>query len=255
MKKKMNTIYHYTDINGFFNIMQSKTLWLSDAKSLNDSHETKWALGQLYKVLSKRINDNNKEKLERFWIEANLNYKLPYICSFSKNGDLLSQWRGYADDAQGVAIGFNWNEHWHSPHEMRLEEVIYDQEKQDKFLHMLLNGVENGEVVGSSISLFNPIYKNPAFIEEDEVRLIYTPNIYFNQHNNFTMITGSNTEIKHRVSRNKIISYFEFPFSIEDVSEIVLAPKCQINKYELMKFLSSTGFINAKITYSGATYR
>lgn len=30
-----------------------------------------------------------------------------YICCFSENGDILSQWRAYADDGKGLAIGFN----------------------------------------------------------------------------------------------------------------------------------------------------
>ena len=30
-----------------------------------------------------------------------------YITCFSRNGDLLSQWRAYGDDGRGVSIGFN----------------------------------------------------------------------------------------------------------------------------------------------------
>ena len=33
-------------------------------------------------------------------------YYETYICSFSENGDLLSQWRGYCPDGEGYAIGF-----------------------------------------------------------------------------------------------------------------------------------------------------
>jgi len=32
-----------------------------------------------------------------------------YIACFSEKGDLLSQWRAYADDGEGVAIGFDPN--------------------------------------------------------------------------------------------------------------------------------------------------
>ena len=30
-----------------------------------------------------------------------------YFCCFSESSDLLSQWRAYGNDGQGVAIGFN----------------------------------------------------------------------------------------------------------------------------------------------------
>lgn len=30
-----------------------------------------------------------------------------YITCFSRNGDLLSQWRAYGDDGKAVSIGFN----------------------------------------------------------------------------------------------------------------------------------------------------
>ena len=30
-----------------------------------------------------------------------------YVCCFSEEKDLLSQWRGYGSDGNGIAIGFN----------------------------------------------------------------------------------------------------------------------------------------------------
>lgn len=32
-----------------------------------------------------------------------------FVICFSENGDLLSQWRGYADNGRGVTIGFDYN--------------------------------------------------------------------------------------------------------------------------------------------------
>jgi hypothetical protein len=31
---------------------------------------------------------------------------MTFVACFSEAGDLLSQWRGYANDAQGISIGF-----------------------------------------------------------------------------------------------------------------------------------------------------
>ena len=38
---------------------------------------------------------------------------LPLIGCFSKNGDLLSQWRAYAEDGKGFSIGFDSNYIYH----------------------------------------------------------------------------------------------------------------------------------------------
>ena len=43
------------------------------------------------------INDLLKEKSKKI---------KRYICCFSGDGDLLSQWRAYADDGKGISIGF-----------------------------------------------------------------------------------------------------------------------------------------------------
>lgn len=54
----------------------------------------------LMKKIQKKIIINGILKNKEFDINR-------YICCFSKEGDILSQWRAYANDGRGISIGFN----------------------------------------------------------------------------------------------------------------------------------------------------
>ena len=122
-KTKNTTIYHYCNTDVFIKIMQSKTIRLSDITKSNDSMEISWINGFLRDQFIQKYNDektkyfkNNfsidafKEYFDKHYdlLLSNDNYNRLYLVScFSENGDLLSQWRGYADDANGFSIGFD----------------------------------------------------------------------------------------------------------------------------------------------------
>jgi hypothetical protein len=85
----MDILYHYCSTASLHAIVQSHSLWLS-ALSLS-----KDALDQ---DTIRRLQDSIGGLKQ---IIEGLGFCL------SEDGDLLSQWRGYASDATGVAIGFS----------------------------------------------------------------------------------------------------------------------------------------------------
>jgi len=107
-------IYHYTNDAGLEGILRSGTLWLTDIFDLNDPSELRHGCSQLVRILKERAAEGPREAqvfaeaLERFLlnggIEASAHY---FVCSFSKSGDELGQWRAYADNGRGFAIGFD----------------------------------------------------------------------------------------------------------------------------------------------------
>lgn len=103
----MSTIYHYCDINAFHSILTYKKIWLSAANNMNDYKEVSWFVDKVYHELGKVVNDENRGVINDFWNHSTINRPLPYLCSFSTNGDMLSQWRAYANDGRGLSIGFN----------------------------------------------------------------------------------------------------------------------------------------------------
>jgi hypothetical protein len=69
----------------------------------NDAKEGRHVLDAARRILpdSFRSKDTALEELERI-----ISYVSALGFCLSEDGDVLSQWRGYADNAQGVAIGF-----------------------------------------------------------------------------------------------------------------------------------------------------
>ncbi|MGN4998919.1 DUF2971 domain-containing protein [Aeromonas veronii] len=279
----MDIIYHYTDLNAFLSIIKNKKLWLSAANNLNDYYEVDWFLNKIHKKLSKVVNDNNHNCLDTYWQMLRKQLGIPYICSFSKNGDLLSQWRAYADNGYGVAIGFNkayfdfkvelpYLSHC-KDHTIGITDVIYDESIQDKIIESYINQLKDfnslekaGEVVINSVShLVRLSYasKNPAFAEENEVRIIHTPMVMgFEGDSKIgkTIVHGNISEMQHRVSGKRITSFFELDIStgnndIPPISEIILGPKSKLSKYDIDTLLSLNGFSDAEYRTSIASYR
>ena len=86
-----------------------------DKKGKNDKEKAKKELFKEYynKIFSVPIKKNidNYIKINKFLTINDLlkekSKKIKrYICCFSGDGDLLSQWRAYADDGKGISIGF-----------------------------------------------------------------------------------------------------------------------------------------------------
>lgn len=129
-------LYHYCSLDAFFNIIKNRSLWLSDISKSNDSNElillkkdmyvtvvAKYAsyLDELVKTVEEKSKEDyeyvreclSRSKIIKEHFDNNLellsaenNYLNTWSICFSEEGDLLSQWRGYAD-AQGISIGFS----------------------------------------------------------------------------------------------------------------------------------------------------
>lgn len=114
-------VYHYCSMQTFYSIVTNHTVRLSEIDKSNDRQEVVWmkdfireAFLQQYTAspaaLRKRLPraafagylENGLEKC--FGPDAWYSY---LGCCFSKRADLLSQWRGYADNGAGVCLGFD----------------------------------------------------------------------------------------------------------------------------------------------------
>lgn len=250
----MHTLYHYTNLDAFIKILTSQKIWISDATSLNDYEEIKWGLEQIYKHT---INDNLLEK-------NNSIHGSFYIFSLSSEPDLLSQWRAYAGDGKGVSIGFDFS---HINTELKLfsitptvirQEVIYNQEEQRQKIIQEWGPIKKLDEESRTISFLQTIYplaatfKNPAFKEEKEHRLILIPTKFPNE----TILPENISELKFREKDGAIISYFEYKISIKDViKRIVIGPRCRATEQDIRLLLSAHSLHDVEIVTSTASYR
>jgi len=120
MNKSEKILYHYTSLEGLLGIIESKSIWATNVLYLNDASELNYAL----KLLSDEVNDIKGEiPLDANWLAKlsffdnlilnideiilhPLNFGF-FICSFSEEKDLLSQWRGYCPGGIGFSVGIN----------------------------------------------------------------------------------------------------------------------------------------------------
>jgi hypothetical protein len=103
----MDVLYHYCSTASFHKVVETRQIRLSALSLSNDTLEGKVvaaAIGQLAE--RDKIDRQTCERLqEMIGFFGQLVEGLGFC--LSEDGDVLSQWRGYAADASGVAIGFS----------------------------------------------------------------------------------------------------------------------------------------------------
>src|ERR1022692_3736988 len=103
----MEILYHYCSTASFHAIVQSHSLWLSSLSLSNDTMEGKLVASTIARLAERESLDQDHVRSLQHgirFIEENID-GLGFC--LSEEGDLLSQWRGYAENATGVAIGFS----------------------------------------------------------------------------------------------------------------------------------------------------
>lgn len=111
-----NPLYHYTTPAGALGILEEKIIRASNAVFLNDSEEIRFALRIASDICLELADSPKYHHLEKSvlrdtglrLIDGPIHeYSNIFVACFSRNGDDLSQWRGYGRDGRGVSLGFN----------------------------------------------------------------------------------------------------------------------------------------------------
>jgi len=152
-------------MEGLLSILKNKCLWLSDASKTNDKTELFWILSDFIEIFHelyrKFVSDYQDEKAPEllaflFEIENRMRNKLDvseleplchspnskqFLCCFSEQANLLSQWIAYADNGYGASIGFDSQYFTDLSHQndYRFTNVIYEKEKMNTFIRQALN--------------------------------------------------------------------------------------------------------------------
>ncbi len=272
------TLYHYCSVEAFFNIITNKTIRLSDLNQTNDYLEGKWGRDKIYKIYKEITNEEITRELH---IEFIANHSGAYAACFSEEADLLSQWRGYAEDGRGIAIGVDLQQlgikkqyPWNSSikeDSLGCEKIIYDEDVQERMINQFLRSYvlnesnkKANQMVMIAAGKWTHFFKNPAFQEEKEWRIVYRDALYKQIFDRSLAELEHLGPVKFRSSGDIITGFHDYSFentlqkqTKRPITEIVLGPKCKLEVNYLEYFLYSNGFDVKKIMIkkSRASYR
>jgi hypothetical protein len=115
------TLWHYTDLNGFRGIVTGNAIHATNLRYLNDREECEhaWSLARkiLLDLLPEEVEECQPQRVRPLvfsefdgifsrGILAPDNLSL-FTASFTLDGDQLSQWRGYSYGSAGISLGFD----------------------------------------------------------------------------------------------------------------------------------------------------
>lgn len=276
MPQLPEVLYHYCPSHALSEILRSGVLWLTHQSGLNDLRETIWAIPFIREEIRRRQTYTTKDFLSQVEQLFDLNSPEVYLASFSCDGDVLSQWRAYSTDGDGFAIGFcpkAFRVGLRTPitsavpdHTVGFLKVYYDDAMLKKSIgeildHHLSLAPDDNNFIQCAFLLraLTLSFKNPAFREEDEWRITYSPIITTHQVKHDLEVMGMLRNLQFRTSRYGVLPYFEIPFGQDSrekaIAEVVVGPKNLSDSRLVKMLLLSLGHSETSVRRSSASYR
>lgn len=287
----MTALYHYCSTNSFKTIIEQNTILLSSLNLSNDSLE-----GRLITDIFSRISTSDgvsKESQEKLRDGVTFLEQLYDGLGFclSEQGDLLSQWRGYAYDASGFSIGFSkeyldsitQQDNKLAKSDFLLKKVVYSPSEQEEIVRPTYSKVkqivDDGKlVIPGRKGLLDPRSDEELEQERKDFEIAYKtmlltmyellPNLYalktaaFSEEREWRIISymlrDGDTSCSFRALNNRLVPTRTFDLiktNIEPIQEVILGPKNITPLYVIHKFLKQYGFKNVTVKTSSATYR
>ncbi len=199
-------VFHYTDDKGLRGVLEGGSLWLTDVSAMNDPSEIRHGMAAAEEALAAILPDPRsspaydvfRRHFRTFARGGMHQVALMLTCSFSTRTDDLGQWRAYADNGRGYALGFDLKELKKAVikrNDFAFEafEVIYDDDRLRAVMKELatavnpyvplaldkgLEGADLHDYMSSVSSLLSIAmlqvstkFKHPAYKNESEIRL------------------------------------------------------------------------------------
>ena len=262
------TIYHYTTQKGILGIIPPRAIWATQVHFLNDKNEVFLTFKLLEKELRRLVGTSQSPQHRSLLNEIRhslSNVDQTHICtvSFCESGDLLSQWRGYAAQGKGYALGFDLQTLSNTAKQQNFVvwPCVYNPTLQLELVNYLIDcwiqkfsslqfdhGIMLDEINASFCKLA-PIIKDESFIEEQEWRLI-------------SSVTGVEKNMAFREGAFSLIPYLNFSLldqndGRECFKKIVVGPSphTDLAMNSLTMFLKKNKLSNVDVVCSRIPFR
>jgi hypothetical protein len=287
-----DVIYHYCSAATFQAIVESGNIRFSDINMLNDASEVRWSYGVFEEAANRLLQrvgmPPTAPHIDRAFIDAideivspSQLIGHPFIACFSQERDILGQWRAYADDGRGYAIGFK-AALLAEQLPATFFQVEYNRELQVKEMMQAIMGIyimqqeENDAAKSKSqfakncfyLATFMVAFKHPAFAEEKEIRAVHLAkveprgNLWCFTDKSYTEGESANSErqpVAFQVRDNRLVAYIDAKFASPSggspLTEAVLGPKNYNVGGNLTLFLGGAGLTDVTLYRSNAPYR
>lgn len=287
----MEILYHYCSTAAFHSIVSSRALWLSSLSLSSDSAEGKLVASAIRRLAIKDgLDKHTTDRLLQLvaGVESVID---GFGFSLSEAGDLLSQWRGYAQDGTGVAIGFSKQylealaeASRHPEHAgFTLQTVSYSEVEHENHVRdtyaKVRELIDQGAFKIPGVrSLLDTRTDEEIEAETTQIREVYSRlslTILFLFSELFLLKSDAFLEEREwrllsyyaraksdtclfRTSANKLIPYRSFElkeFDDSPITEVLLGPKHETPVQVVEDILHQAGFGEVAVRKSKATYR
>lgn len=277
-------LYQYTTMQGLLGIVQSKQIWATDMRFLNDVTEA----NRIWSFVTRRVEHfiSSGKVFESVDLPKFVNLLkqastgVNFVASFSEARDSLGQWRAYAG-SNGVCIGFKqralqtqWvanpkggEAHWTGMLPYRVKYIPTDTSSLlDEELEKLLStggplhsavtkALSKEELLVNWIGVLAVSFKHEAFAEEREWRLCYHRHEKPMRHQRF------------RVSKSMLVPYIAADLNLtlqkapavdgSFIEEVIVGPSAnmELTAKAVEQFLLAEGHAGVPVRLSGVPYR
>lgn len=286
-------LIHYTSSAGALGILTESKIRCSHIFYLNDTSEYLHGWKVFFEVLNEKLAEKNLKQKDYFnyinehltdWRNLNLaditsesfrgidlSAFRPFVFSFSRAKDELSQWRSYTTDGFGFAIQFKLNKEFLKNQTQHisasdninqnctifLAECIYEVEEIKKKIAELLTSYyklylegERHFINGLYLDMLtlNAFFKHSGYKNEKESRLLVFAN-------KFAMLNGKYVSLlKSRKGKSYFVPYIELDLKKDDIESVMIGPTPYKyhSEHSLRMLLESQG-INSKVTVEHST--
>ncbi|MFC1532893.1 DUF2971 domain-containing protein [Thermodesulfobacteriota bacterium] len=284
-------IYHYTSQHGLLEIIKSKCFWATDIHYLNDFSEYDYSYNIVRRLLinlevvflmqtgssgdnieigaNTQIDHPERKALDKtVEVFESFTTSTSYLCSFSEEGDLLSQWRGYCPNGNGFSIGFDTEKLMKimNKYNYNIVQCIYEVQDQERIVKQLIDelfstlkkiGYEKEDKIFDEIiefylafHLIAPRLKDKSFKEEKEWRFCFS-----------FIVKPAEKKILYREGKSFIIPYDSVPIADSNneipIDRIIISPTPhkELSHNSLLEFLRQHKLNNIKIIDSEIPFR
>ncbi|WP_431273652.1 DUF2971 domain-containing protein [Variovorax ureilyticus] len=224
-------VFHYTDAGGLIGILAAKgELWATDVRCMNDANEMTHGNVLLQKAIEERRGDPACTLLSGLLEHPAFLSGIVFTTSFSSERDLLSQWRAYADNGAGFALGFR---------SAGLKELTLDGNRVVQSLVRVEYGADvqrlrAQRLVNGILEKLEPLGQR-TLDAQDEQMLATALGLVLTAASAASKNSGFEEEAEHRI----VLRSHQDPLLALDASPSLTMPVCQFRsgKYGITPFL------------------